>query len=505
MPYSYNFFEREISSFVKRLSPKRTLDVGPGAGKWGRVFKQNNLIVDGLEIYLPYIDRFNLQKIYDTVIHGDVRLMADFSSWDLVVLGDVLEHLSTEDANQVLERMKDTNVLVMVPFKYVQGECEGNPNEAHIQDDLTEKLFHERFPGFMTLWSNEKQGIFFKGKGMDIGTGMIVKNEADVIYRCLTLSAIFSDVICVVDTGSMDQTVSELWRWARDSGWDVITRKDPVTPKCLIYSSFLEASEQDETGDWKLWDFAKARNAFIDILDPIVDRIFWMDADDQILDPAGVRTLDPTIDAYTFRIVNSRTEPTHTWDHHRLWRTGRGLQFRGRVHEYPNISCLKSFAESGIDIYHVHSDTGKEPGDKRNLRILERGYKEGERSPRSLFYYGMTLMDSDRFDEAIKKFDEYLAIGSPHHDEVVFAHIFRARCYRLAGNMEKCRECAFMGLAFDSRFSELWIEAGYAFNALNQGRKAIAMGMAAVAPMPKTSMFREKRAYTTEALRLIGG
>ena len=42
-------------------------------------------------------------------------------------------------------------MIIGVPFLYPQDELYGNPWERHIQADLTEELFNERYPGFKML------------------------------------------------------------------------------------------------------------------------------------------------------------------------------------------------------------------------------------------------------------------------------------------------------------------------------------------------------------------
>ena len=78
----------------------------------------------------------------------------EYGYYDLIIFGDVIEHMTVEDAQKVLRyawtRCKD--MIVAVPFLYVQDEMYGNKYEKHIQDDLTPELFDERYPGFEKLY-----------------------------------------------------------------------------------------------------------------------------------------------------------------------------------------------------------------------------------------------------------------------------------------------------------------------------------------------------------------
>jgi len=95
-----------------------------------------------VEIHKPYIQRFKLKstktrKMYDEIHVEDVRDSADhLFHRDLVLCGDVLEHMPREDAAALLERIEAAgawNILVSVPIvEAPQGEVDGNPHEAHL-------------------------------------------------------------------------------------------------------------------------------------------------------------------------------------------------------------------------------------------------------------------------------------------------------------------------------------------------------------------------------------
>lgn len=135
---------------LESFSPRTTqiLDVGAGWGKYRDLLAEYPY-VDAVEIWRPYVEEERLRHRYRHVWTCDVVDLVGSSTWhpgryDLVVLGDVLEHLSVRDARTVLGRIG--RAIVAVPFEYAQDEVDGNPHEAHVQDDLTPEMMAERYP-----------------------------------------------------------------------------------------------------------------------------------------------------------------------------------------------------------------------------------------------------------------------------------------------------------------------------------------------------------------------
>lgn len=166
MAYSYDFFNEEVKGFVEGLeSSDRILDVGAGAGKYGKLLKKEGRKIDCVEIFTPYLSTFALGEIYDTIFLGSVTVFKPLKKqYDLAIFGDVIQALTVPQATRVLDDFKKARIpaLVIVPYLYPQPIVFGNPYSEHKQDDLTEEVFHERYPGFVTLFTNEKQGVFLR-------------------------------------------------------------------------------------------------------------------------------------------------------------------------------------------------------------------------------------------------------------------------------------------------------------------------------------------------------
>ena len=142
MPYSYLDYKFEVRIFFEKNIPSKSkvLDVGPGVGTYWALFKNLEYKMDCVEIFEPYVERYGLREKYEHVYVANI-MEFDFSEYDCVLLGDILEHLSVKDGQKLMERITKNGQksLVAVPYLFEQGESEGNIYEAHLQPDLTRK------------------------------------------------------------------------------------------------------------------------------------------------------------------------------------------------------------------------------------------------------------------------------------------------------------------------------------------------------------------------------
>ena len=182
MPNSYPDGRPAVRRAIHAMWPLRddrgrlmALDVGVGSGEGGKLLAEEGFELEnvhGLEIYAPYIVQFAKDLEYGTIISGkvdgDVREFIRFNTfvYDLVLMGDVLEHLTVVEASKVLKHFAHHSrlLLVSVPWHYPQGAVGGNEFEAHQQDDLTLELMQLRYGEWLVpIWKNERVGVFEGG------------------------------------------------------------------------------------------------------------------------------------------------------------------------------------------------------------------------------------------------------------------------------------------------------------------------------------------------------
>ncbi|NED75385.1 class I SAM-dependent methyltransferase [Streptomyces sp. SID9944] len=129
----------------KQVRPDTVCDVGPGEGTYAKLFRPAypGIWWTAIEIHKPYIRKYGLKNtakrtdMYDEVHNLDAREAPDhLFHRDLLIFGDVLEHVERDDAVTLLQRAEVAgawNILVSLPIvDSPQGEVDGNPHEAHV-------------------------------------------------------------------------------------------------------------------------------------------------------------------------------------------------------------------------------------------------------------------------------------------------------------------------------------------------------------------------------------
>lgn len=414
MPYSSESGKAYIRNIVGRVRHDRMLDIGCGSGTYAKMFPEAHWT--GVEVWEPYIDEFNLNELYDSIVIGDVRstYLGVLGHFDVAIVGDILEHMTKAQAVDLMHRVRaiaDT-VIVSIPIgHYPQDEYNGNPYEKHVVDNWTDEDFRSTFGeptvGYIDkeigvyCWSNQK----VRPK---ICVYTISKNEEKFVERWAK-SAKDADVLVIADTGSEDRTVEI----ARECGIQV--HEICITP----------------------WRFDHARNANIALIPKDVDICICMDVD-EVLEPGWRDEIERVWTPSTTRLrymfdwgmgVKFAYEKIHA---------RHGYYWHHPCHEYPRFDARidEVYAFTDKLLVSHHPDPTKSRG--QYLDLLALSVKEDPVCPRNAFYYARELSFYSRWDEAITEGNRYLALpGATWVNERSYAMRTLAKCYEGKGEMDQ--------------------------------------------------------------------
>lgn len=252
---------------------------------------------------------------------------------------------------------------------------------------------------------------------------MIVKNEEDVLGRCLASVSGLVDEIIIVDTGSEDRTkeiAAEYTKNVFDFPW--------------------------------IDDFSAARNAAFDRAH--CDYCMWLDADDVLKEPdrqafielkAG---LGDSVDVVMMRYNTGFDEngnAAFSYYRERIVRNHAGMRWRGAVHEVIETKGNVIYSECAITHWKLH------PSDpERNLRIFEKLLEKGETlEPRQLYYYGRELYYHRRYEEAVSVLERFLEEPMGWLENKIDACRHGAYCWHELGREEKALEMLFRSFCYD--------------------------------------------------------
>jgi hypothetical protein len=164
---------------VVGLRPRRVLDVGIGFGKWGFLIREALDFVDGRleredwQVTIDGVDAYRydsplLDWVYDSVRIADVLDIVDeLVGYDVVVIGDMIEHVEKEQGIALLDALlrQNRNVVLSTPYRFFEQEVPGNPFERHRShwtiDDFTRwTIDYDIVGGFLIV-------VALAGKGAD--------------------------------------------------------------------------------------------------------------------------------------------------------------------------------------------------------------------------------------------------------------------------------------------------------------------------------------------------
>lgn len=266
---------------------------------------------------------------------------------------------------------------------------------------------------------------------------MIVRDEEDVLGRCLESAIDLVDEVIIVDTGSQDRTRE-------------------------IARTFTDKVFQFPWID----DFAAARNFSFSLA--TCDYCMWLDADD-VIDLAErpkfqelKASLGPGTDVVMlpyYTGFDNQGRVTFSYYRERIIRNHAGMLWKGAVHEAVETKGTVRYASCGISHRKLH------PSDPdRNLRIFQKLLAQGVvLEPREQFYYGRELYSHGRCQEALQVLGAFLESGLGWTENNIEACRQCAYCHYALGREEEALKALLSTFAYDLPRAEVCCEIGRHF------------------------------------------
>lgn len=168
MPHSDPENKQWALDHIRRLDPAVVVDIGSGWGTYSDLARAHTTAQwKAIEVWAPYITQFGLPDKYDHVVVSDVRhvdLRSVAHAPDLVIVGDVLEHMEAAEAKIVITRLQawTGHLLVALPIiHYEQGTVGGNWFEAHHYHWRFDEMADALGPGLVDSVEGDVLGYFW--------------------------------------------------------------------------------------------------------------------------------------------------------------------------------------------------------------------------------------------------------------------------------------------------------------------------------------------------------
>lgn len=251
---------------------------------------------------------------------------------------------------------------------------------------------------------------------------MIVRNEENVLARCLDSVRGIADEICITDTGSTDKTREIAAEYGRVLAF----------PWCN--------------------DFSAARN--FSFGQAHMDYTMWLDADDVILPSdrqkflALKAELDGTADVVMLPYhtgFDEQGRPTFFCYRERLLKTSAHFRWTGAVHE-----CI---VPRGSIRYGDAAVTHRKPSgaySDRNLKIYQNLLAKGEKlDARGSYYYARELLAHRQYAQAVEAFETFLAMPDGWAENKIDACLGLSQALSALGEREQAKQALTRSFALD--------------------------------------------------------
>jgi tetratricopeptide (TPR) repeat protein len=246
---------------------------------------------------------------------------------------------------------------------------------------------------------------------------LMIKNESKIIERCIGRALEHCDAICILDTGSTDNTVEVCKKFLTESGKPFKVSVEPF--KNFGYNrtvSFQKAQELCRELEW----------------DANITYTMTVDADMIIKPSPTFKDYKMTNSGYTIMQQNGSLKYYNT----RFMRCSYNWKCIGGTHEYWSGDPVGKIPYETIYIDDVNDGGCKSDKNERDVRLLKEDLKEDFNNGRAHFYLAQTYKDGGKPKEAIDHYKMRIKIGG-WVEEVWYSHYQISKCYQALNDIEE--------------------------------------------------------------------
>lgn len=231
----------------------------------------------------------------------------------------------------------------------------------------------------------------------------IMKNESHVIERMLNSIKSIVDGVCIVDTGSTDNSVEVVKKWGIDNNIETYVHE-------MAFDGFDICRNVS---------FTKAREFFLSKNDGHTYYNFWLDADEQLVVDSKFDKTKINKDLYMFNTFIGAMKYTRN----ELCRLDKPFRFYGPIHEF--IVCDEANISSGLmeGLYvNVQMDGASWKGNVPSKYLshahkLETHINNDRSDPRWIFYTAQSYHDSASIPDNKEENEERLRRSMKYYKE----------------------------------------------------------------------------------------
>lgn len=246
---------------------------------------------------------------------------------------------------------------------------------------------------------------------------LMIKNESKIIERCITRALEYVDAVCILDTGSTDNTVEICNTFLSMCGKPFKVYVEPF--KNFGYNRTVSFQKSQELCKDLKWD---------------PDNTYAMAVDaDMIIKPSPkFKDFNMTLPGYTVMQQNSNLK----YYNNRFMRCSYNWKCIGPTHEYWSGDPTEKMPYDTFYIDDINDGGCKSDKYERDIRLLTEDLEIDPNNGRTHFYLAQSYKDNGKFKDAIKHYKIRIKVGG-WVEEVWYSYYQIGKCHEHLKNPEK--------------------------------------------------------------------